>query len=146
VRWCRARAAVGDDVADRQGYASDVRRCTSTSQTSKRSCSPGTNVTSPATSNISPNSETKLARLPSVLKPSSKPTPHLHHRQQPRHRELAALLHRGDHVARAQQHLTTRSETCWPRPRRPATSGSDVASDELATTASCPRSGWQSAL
>jgi len=66
--WCRCRRSP-------RRPASDVRRCTSTSQTSKRSWSPGTNVRSPATSNISPKSGTKLATLASGSKLCSRPTP-----------------------------------------------------------------------
>ncbi len=51
-----------------------VRRCTSTSRASKRSCSPGTNARSPAISNTSSRSGTKPATLTSGSKLCSRPT------------------------------------------------------------------------
>src|SRR5215217_4295223 len=54
--------------------ASGARRSTSISRTSNRSCSPGTNVTSAATSNVSPGSGTGLATLASGSRPCSGPT------------------------------------------------------------------------
>ena len=101
----RARAGVGDDVADRRG---DRHRAGDAVQVlPRRRGDPGRLARTPdrrATSTISPRSATRPAtageRLEAVLEAYALSPTARHHGT-----ELAALLHRGEHVAQAQQQL-----------------------------------------
>jgi AcrR family transcriptional regulator len=56
-----------------------------------------------------------------------------HHRQEPHGAELAALLHPGEHVARAQHHLHTMVRDLLQEAAKAGDIRDDVAADELAS-------------